>query len=69
MRATNTTNVGLAVVMAEPCLPMTAVSRISFRINKLNWMLVGVCYRNVLQKSNFQWIGKICAHSGRNSTG
>lgn len=41
-------------VLVEPCLPMTALSKISFKVNKLtNWVGVGVCFKNIVQQKGY----------------
>lgn len=44
----------LAVAIAEPKLPMNAVSRISFQSQIRNPVIIGVCYSNIVQQNNFQ---------------
>lgn len=53
-RATNSTSVSYAVALLEPSLPMSTVSKISLKINKLQWSAIGVCYKDVVEGPNYQ---------------
>ena len=44
-------------VLLEPAVPMTATSKLSFKVNKLSSLMVGVCYRNVVQQKGYSVYG------------
>ena len=57
---------GWSDVLLEPAVPMTATSKLSFKINKLSGLMVGVCYRNVVQQKGYSVCGtntSICSQN------
>lgn len=55
LRMKKTTNLNYAVAMLEPALQMNNVSRVSFKVNVVDWLAVGICLRNVIS-----WHGYVC---------
>lgn len=44
-------------VLVEPAVSMTTISKISFKINKLSHLMVGLCYKNVVQQKGYSASG------------
>lgn len=56
---TRATGGSYSTVIIEPRLPTNSVSKISFRIHKCGWLLLGVCYRALVEKRNFAYSRKV----------
>ena len=49
-----------SMVLIEPSLSMVSPSRICFRVNKVYNALLGICYRNEVEKRKFSIEGNYC---------